>query len=139
MKCNYCIGIDTGVKTGIAIWYKKERKLISVETTTIHRAMETVLRMYKQDNTIFVRVEDARQRKWYGENVGKERMKGAGSVERDAKIWEDFLRDWGIPFEMVAPKNNKTKIAKTLFKYRTGYTKQTSEHGRDAAMLVFEY
>lgn len=139
MKYNYCIGIDTGVDTGIAVWDRKTRKLTSVKTTSIHRAMETVLKMYKLDNCILVRVEDARQRKWYGENVGKERLKGAGSVERDAKIWEDFLRDWGISFDMVAPKDNKTKMDKNVFKRRTGYAKQTSVHGRDAAMLVFGY
>ena len=139
MKYNYCIGKDTGVTTGIAIWNKKERKFSSIKSTTIHRAMETVWKMYKLDNAILVRVEDARLRKWYGENVGKERLKGAGSVERDAKIWEDFLRDLGVSFEMVAPKDNKTKMDKTVFKYRTGYIKATSVHGRDAAMLVYGY
>lgn len=56
MKYNYCIGIDTGVDTGIAVWDRKTRKLTSVKTTSIHRAMETVLKMYKLDNCILVGV-----------------------------------------------------------------------------------
>ena len=56
--------------------------------------------------------------------------------ETDAKIWEDFLTDKGILFELVAPKDNTTKLDAKSFAYRTGWTKQTNEHGRDAAGLV---
>ena len=36
---------------------------------------------------IKLRIEDARLRKWYG-NAGREELQGAGSVNRDASIWE---------------------------------------------------
>ena len=87
------------------------------------------------------RVEDARQRKWipnmgsFRNEIG--RAKGAGSVERDCSIWEDFLADIGIPCEMVAPKNNVTKLRQEAFSNLTGWTQRTNEHERDAAMLVF--
>jgi hypothetical protein len=38
---------------------------------------------------------------------------------------------------MVNPTSRKTKINKDYFQKLTGYKGNTSEHGRDAAMLVF--
>lgn len=45
----------------------------------------------------------------------------------------------GIPFELVAPKNNKTKVSADYFKKLTGWEGRTNEHERDCAMLVFGY
>lgn len=92
---------------------------------------------------VFVRVEDARQRTWVpwqkNEKAERGKREGAGSVKRDAKIWEDFLTDLGVPFEMVPPKNNKTKVSAEYLKQLTGYTGTTSKHARDAAMLVIGF
>ena len=65
------------------------------------------------------------------------RRQGAGSVKRDSQIWEDFLSDNGIRFEMRAPKNNTTKLSADVFKALTKWPKRTNSHERDAAMLVF--
>jgi hypothetical protein len=133
------IGIDTGVNTGIAIWNKDQKELVGVNTLAIHDAMEIVLNnLYVFGVNMFVRVEDARQRTWYGVS-GKEKLQGAGSVKRDASIWEDFLKAKGIPFEMVAPKNNRTKMDAKTFSKATGWNGRCSNHARDAAMLVYGY
>jgi hypothetical protein len=87
---------------------------------------------------VFIRVEDARLRTWFG-NTGHERLKGAGSVERDARIWEDFLQSIGANFEMVHPKYNKTKTDAIYFRKLTGWNGLTNEHSRDAGMLVFGF
>jgi hypothetical protein len=104
----------------------------------VHKAMEYVSEIAKEipNRKCLVRFEDARQRKWFG-NAGREQLQGAGSIKRDCAIWEDFLKDLGVDFEMVAPKNTVTKISKEYFKQLTGYKGVTSEHGRDAAMLVY--
>ena len=128
------IGIDSGKNTGIAIWNADSKTFEQIATVMIHRAMEAVLKEAAQ-NKIKVRVEDARLRKYYGQ-AGREKLQGAGSIKRDAVIWEDFLKDHEIPFEMVAPKNNKTKLSKQQFTAISKYTGLTSEHSRDAAMLV---
>lgn len=91
---------------------------------------------YMMGMDIFVRFEDARKRKWFGAK-GVEALQGAGSVKRDATVWQDFLQDLCIPYEAVAPKNNKTKITADYFRKVTGWEGRTSEHARDAAMLVF--
>lgn len=93
---------------------------------------------------LIVRVEDPRQRTWFGtERMTREeerkKLQGVGSVKRDASIWEDFLTDLGVEFEMVAPKRNVTKLPQDTFKTYTGWQNRTNEHGRDAAMLVFGF
>ena len=136
------IGIDTGVHTGLAIWDGKGRSFLSIEELKIHRAMNVVEALAKANpGEVRARVEDARQRKWIP-NMGSirneiGRAKGAGSVERDCSIWEDFLADINVPCEMVPPKNNVTKLRQEAFAKLTGWAQRTNEHERDAAMLVF--
>lgn len=137
------IGIDTGVNTGFATYSPISRRLYAVETLLIHQAMERVLEISKTMR-VKVRIEDARQRTWFGNaNDAKVRAKvdakqqGAGSVKRDATIWEDFLKDKGIAFEMVNPEKNKTKLEAEAFTKYTGWVGRTSNHARDAAMLVY--
>ena len=92
-----------------------------------------------EENTIFVRVEDSRQRKWFGK-AGREQLQGAGSIKRDVyRDWEDFLMDIGVNHEMVSPAKNRTKLKADTFKTYTGWGNPTNEHSRDAAMLVFNY
>lgn len=134
------IGIDTGVNTGLAFWDRDH--LTSVESMPIHEALLLVRDTWLQSGAVPVKVvfEDARKRKWYGTKTAQEdrsRLQGAGSVKRDCKIWEDALKDWGIPFVKVAPKNNMTKLSAEAFRRITGWKGRTNEHGRDAAMLVF--
>jgi hypothetical protein len=131
------IGIDSGVETGFAVWNKAERCLLQVCSLKIHQAMDRVLETHRLNpGNLIVRVEDARKRKWFG-NAGREQLQGAGSIKRDAVIWEDFLTDHKIPFEMIAPKNNKTKTDADYFKRITGWQARTNNHARDAAMLCF--
>lgn len=137
-----CVGVDTGTETGYAEWDTEKQCLISVTKLKIHQAMERVKDLNdKHPGKIMVRVEDPRQRTWFGRVMSREeerkKLQGVGSVKRDASIWDDFLKDLGIRYEMVAPKNNVTKLSQEKFKYYTGWAKQTNEHSRDAAMLVF--
>ena len=140
------IGIDTGVHTGYAVYDSRIQQLTAVGTDKIHNVMQLVsglndVSKEKGDN-IRVRVEDARKRTWYGFHTAKQdraRLQGAGSVKRDAQIWEDFLTDLCVDFEMVAPKNNATKLTAESFRKLTGWTGKTNEHGRDAAMLVYGF
>lgn len=135
----YIIGIDSGVNTGFAIWDKKLKEIVYLKTIKIHTALTEVKSMHLTfPGEVYVRVEDARKRKWFG-NAGREQLQGAGSIKRDATIWEDFLTDHAIDFEMVAPKNNKTKVTSEYFKMVTGWKGSTNVHNRDAAMLVYGF
>jgi hypothetical protein len=146
MKTNYkyYIGIDCGVNTGICVWIKGDKAIRHIATVRIHQAMEGVKFWHTTNpGAVLVRVEDARKRTWVpryeSESRERGRREGAGSVKRDAIIWEDFLSDLGVDFEMVAPKNNKTKLTAADFKRITHYSGSTSEHARDAAMLVIGF
>ncbi len=131
------IGIDPAVNTGFAVWSPTEKKLVHVSSMPIHKGVEYFMHMLPEVKaSTLVRVEDARLRRWFGSS-GPERWKGAGSIMRDCKIWEDFLTEIGIDVSLVPPKNNRTKLKADAFKALTGYDAKTNEHGRDAAMLVF--
>ena len=85
---------------------------------------------------LFVFIEDPRKAV-YKRQDDIHKAQGAGSVKRDATIWEDFLTDKRIPFAMVRPVKEMTKWSDAYFRKVTGYTGQTSVHARDAAMLVY--
>ena len=139
-----CIGIDPGTHTGVAVWDSREGKFLSLETLPIHRALEKVKemshpfwhmdRLYHDD--IQVVFEDARQRTWFGKGDTNAKLQGAGSVKRDCSIWEDFCTDYHIPFQAKPPVKGATKVSADYFKMISRYEGRTSEHSRDAAMLV---
>lgn len=136
------IGIDTGVHTGLAIYDSEKKVLSEVKTVKIHEAMLLVGTMKENGYKIRVRFEDARKRTWFGTHSAREdraRLQGAGSVKRDCQIWEDYLKEIDVDFEMVAPKYNATKMSAESFKRLTGFQGRTNEHGRDAAMLVYGF
>lgn len=134
------IGIDPGVTTGISFWDTRMKALTSVRSASFLEALDLIdllLVTYDREQ-LLVRFEDARLRKWFGKS-GREQLQGAGSIKRDCSLWEDYLTKEGIPFEKVAPKDNKTKLNAVAFKSITGWAKATNEHSRDSAMLCYGY
>ena len=132
-----CIGIDPGTHTGVAVWDSREGKFLSLDTLLIHDALDLVKRYANINNRdMQVVFEDARQRKWFGHGDTSAKLQGAGSVKRDCSIWEDFCKDYGIPYWAKPPVKGATKVSAEYFKMVSHYTGRTSEHSRDAAMLV---
>lgn len=134
------IGIDTGVKTGYAVAHDlgSGGKLEEVQTLSITKAMDRVKQLAEQygKENMKLYIEDARKRTYV--TGGREKLQGVGSVKRDALIWDDWCKEQEFHYLMVHPKANTTKLKAERFKQLTGYVKRTSEHGRDAAMLVFK-
>ena len=131
------IGIDVGVHTGYAVWNGSERRFEEIRTVGICEAMDAVIRRFNAGQDIRVVFEDARQRRWFG-TKGRESLQGAGSIKRESAIWEDFLAFHNIPFEMRGPKAGMTKWDARYFAKVTGWQGRTSEHARDAALLVYQ-
>lgn len=131
------IGIDPGTKTGLAIMDARTGQFLSIETLPIHIAMLRVAEA-KRDHpaAVHVIVEDARQRKWLPKNSGREKLQGAGSIKRDCAIWEGYLAYLGLPYLMRPPRPGTTKWGKAYWQKTTGWKGRTSEHARDAALLV---
>lgn len=141
-KPRYIIGIDPGTHTGLAMWDREEKKLVYTQSIAIHKAIESIQATFKfekhDDSEFLFRIEDARLRKWFGKST-KGKDQGAGSIKRDCSIWEDFMKDWGLNYEMVNPKNQITKLSSEQFNSLTGWEGKTNEHSRDAAMLCWEF
>ena len=137
-----CIGLDPGKNTGIAVWNTETQSFETVDTVLIHEALFAIWdRWAHYDDDVRVYFEDARKRQYLPRerNASEYRGKlmGAGSVKRDSVIWQDALTDWGIPFTMVPPRAGATKWTADTFRRITGYTGRTSNHARDAALLVY--
>lgn len=129
------IGIDAGVSTGFAVWNREEKRFEEVCSMMLHEALFKVKKMKEEGVHLVVVVEDARLAV-HGRRVEAHKAQGAGSVKRDAKIWEDFLKAEGIEHLMSRPNKALTKIDAASFKQYTGWKEQTNNHARDAAMMV---
>ena len=134
------IGIDPGTHTGVAIWDNKQQEFVELATIPIHQALLKVKNYYNDNkglSKICVVFEDARQRTWFGKDKNTNaKLQGAGSIKRDCSIWEDFCKDYQIPFLAVPPMKGGTKLSESYFKTISGWKGRTSNHARDAAMLV---
>lgn len=129
------IGIDPGVNTGFAV--AENGVLLDVETIKIHEAMFRIKTMVDSGYALKVRIENPNLRKWFGpEKNRRDKAQGAGSIKRDYKIWEDFLNSEKIPFEPVAPKDIPN-LADGPFRAVTGWKGRTSQHAREAAILIY--
>ena len=132
------IGIDPGTHTGVAVWDSKAQAFVELATIPIHQALIKVM-MWRDriGHDLQVVFEDARQRTWFGRDKNtKATLQGAGSIKRDCSIWEDFCRDYQIPFVAVPPMKGGTKVSESYFKTISGWKGRTSNHARAAAMLV---
>ena len=137
----YWIGIDPGVHTGIAVWDGKERRFLEVRTLPIVRALE-LCEEYRHSLPFDMVFEDARRRTWIPQEKSiseyRGKLMGAGSVKRDCDIWEEYCTEHSIPFTAIPPRKGLTKWDAETFSRITGWKGRTSNHARDAALLVFQ-
>lgn len=135
------VGIDPGVHTGFAVWSSTAKTFLRVETLGITDALLAVLGYQEGGAVMHVIFEDARQRKWLPREMSNSeyrgKLMGAGSVKRDCDIWEEFCKAHEIPFTAIPPRKGLTKWTPESFARLTGWKGRTSNHARDAAMLVF--
>ena len=130
------VGIDPGVSTGLALWDSVDKRLLEVLTLGILQAQQYVLTLKNLGNLSHIVMEDARLRTgWFGENSAA-KQQGAGSIKRDCSIWTEFCDMHGILLRSVSPKHKGAKVDAAMFAKLTKWEGRTSEHARDAAMLV---
>lgn len=131
------VGIDPGVNTGVAIWDYVHKRYVDIRTMPIHEAWK-LLNAIKPFVEIVI-VEDVRKLKRRG-GLDPARIQGAGSVKRDCSAWEKFLSGSGYGYVMrPIGKYSVRKCSTDYFKATTEWPHITSSHGRDAAMLVFQW
>lgn len=137
------VAIDPGVHTGFAVIIDNS-KFFELCTLSIYSAQDRVMELVAcfGVDCVLVVFEDCRLRTWVNPRLGKERMRGIGSVERDCSIWQEFCERNGLRFHCAHPKElagTDTKDDKWLFAEITGHPYDTSPHARDAGMLARKY
>ncbi len=131
------IGIDPGVKTGMAIIDIGQYSFIG--TMSILEAIFEIRQMCKNDTQIEIHIENPNLRKWYGKNSNA-KQQGAGSIKRDYSIWVEFGKMYNIPIIEVAPKDIGSVFDNdVVFKAATKWKGRTSIHARDAARIIYRY
>lgn len=138
------IGIDPGTHTGFAVWDSTSRSFLEVATYPLWKAMDEVRKWnytcLAQQTELVIIFEDARKRTWFQKDRNSSEYRGhlmgAGAAKRDAAIWEEFLSGNRILFQAHKPRAGMTKWSAAYWAGVTGWKGRTSEHARDAALLV---
>ncbi len=136
------VGVDLGAKTGWAVWDRATRKFLQVETLPAWKLFETIYKLDEQmtlDNeTYLLSIEDPRKMKIPPGRIGSEaRLQGVGAVKWFARQLELFCEANAIPYQMKRPNPKYTKLDPEYFRQMTGWTGRTSNHARDACMMVY--
>lgn len=150
----FIIGIDGGIHTGFAVWDTEEKTFTHISTTNfwdVFNLIEeflihiTALCAGYPQNKIVIYVEDPAQNKPVWRRHGmkdheyQKKCQSVGGVKRETTLLIEGLRIKGYEVKAIRPqKGSHTKMKADAFKKLTKYEGRTSEHGRDAAMLVFQ-
>lgn len=129
---NVKIGIDPGNHTGVAV--TQNGQLIWVVTLKLHRAMIFVRHVCETfaDTERRIYIEDGRKR--FGRPMTNVSLT---SLKRDCKIWEEYLREFGLSHEFVKPSDGWPGLDAAVFNRLTHWDQRTSQHARDATMLIW--
>lgn len=138
------IGLDPGANTGLATWDSDKEDLYIYPAMDFWSAVDEVFDLLNRavekganvkfyieaphlNNPVFPNKLTGRKRDRYAMNVG--------SNKRDGKLWIALAEMRGWDFVAVQPTTSKW--SKKKLETITGYTGQSSEHGRDAAKIIF--
>lgn len=133
------LGIDPGTRTGLAKWDGSDLKIWPAKDFWSAFDIFHELRVDYGDDLVTVIEKPDLNRPLFNKRItGRKRDRYAmnvGSVKRDGQLWVAYMEHRGFPYKAVRPSTSKWD-ADTLRRI-TGYRGRTSEHGRDAAKLVF--
>ncbi len=134
----HLIGIDPGMNCG---WAETNTngKLIVIKTVKLWKLI-TYLNSFTETfkENVIIRIEDPNT--WIpfkGQKHNACRLQGVGGVKQTYKHIIEFLEDNGFEYQNTRIQGNYKKMTSLKFKQITGWDKPTNEHGRDAAMLVW--
>lgn len=149
------IGIDPGVNVGLAVWCTKSKtfdKLVTVDFWECIGFLQrnAVADQNGEDTQLPWEIEQWKvvlenpsfnrptfdhgvQNRKIRENISQK----VGSNKRDAQLIYQFCKLNKIACELVAP-NTRGKLNAIAFKNITRHEGDTSQHARDAGMLVFQ-
>ena len=142
------IGIDP--PKGMARMDGKTGRIISIETMDfwgIVEALRGIAALVKNGiETAMVYIEAPQINKptfFHGQTNSRVRERisqNVGSNKRDSALLIELCQRLGLNVVPVPPRRkNNTKHSPEIFEKITGWKNRTSEHGRDAAMLIVNH
>ena len=150
------IGIDPGSKTGLATWIngalvpytltfwgaiKLLDQLHAIKSDPLNLKNDRIpgnihRRPHAKQTTFHRRLANETQKSYQARM--QKIAQNVGENKRDAKLLFEYFDEKGWTYYRMRPrKGSMTKIDAAQFKKITGYKKRTSQHARDAAMLVY--
>ncbi len=137
----FFLGLDPGRQTGWAVWDAAREVFVEILTADFWKAYAMV-QTYRPahcciviempsgatyDHDLDQTPDKARRREKVSRNVG--------SVQREAQLLAEGLDRLGYTVRRIRPR--QSKLGARAFRRLTSYAGRTSQHGRDAGMLVF--
>ena len=140
------IGIDAGVHTGIAAKDMQTSQWVILKTVSFWEAIDTLQKLNGLYVIRRVVIEDPSQNKPVFMKNGMPRShvsqylkiaQNVGMNKRDAMRLIEYCERHGWTVQAVRPTSKSlTKLSSKRFQQLTGIKQRTSEHVRDAAMLI---
>lgn len=146
----YSIGLDPGVKTGFCLYDNTARKIVKLCTLEFWEVFDIISQL--NDSYItgikrlkFVIENPALNKPTFNKEGGNTALKmqkiaqNVGYNKREAMLLIEGIRRLGYEVKEVVPSKKsayKGKITKQFFNKLSGWTGSSSQHARDAGMLV---
>lgn len=138
MNYRYAIGVDPGVTTGIAVWDRREKALTRMESMTWWEAFDWIAGL--DPTEYWITVEDSSKNnftyKRHGGDISRKISRNAGMNQGMSRLMIEGLKRRGFTVREVVPGGRK-KLNSDMFRLYTKWEDCTSQHARDAAMMVF--
>jgi hypothetical protein len=136
---NRIIGIDGGTKTGLADWNPHQKRFMRIATLDFWSAFFEVCETDASETLLVIEDPQANRPVFHRAGVTDRRaMKVAqnvGAVKRESRLLAEGFERAGYRVVLVRPGGRKWDAA--TFRALTRHVGRTSQHGRDAAKLVF--
>lgn len=135
------IGIDGGASTGYAVWDRPSKTLMTVKTLDFWSTIEQLGKDFVEGETCIVIENPSAIKGLYhrmreaNPNIMANKGQKVGRVKRESELMMMYFEKSNWDYIPVAP--TRSKVSADYFKTLTGWQKTCSQHGRDAAMLVF--
>jgi len=132
----FLIGIDPGKNTGFAAYDTEKKAFVMCNTYSFWETIELLEHYRPQGFLAYVELPKTKH-VWHSgaksQNAKNRTAVNVGSVIREAELIVEWLEREEVEHKTVAPKG---KVNDAVFRKLTGWTGRTSQHARDAGMLL---
>ena len=136
VKRQFIIGIDPGKKTGYAVFDCKGGVFTRIETSNFWDVYLDVIGLSDEyDISVFIEVSTKSHVWHHRAGVGRMAKVGqdVGGVRVMGQLLVEGFERYGLAVKQVEPGG---KVGAEHFEAFSGFVGRTSQHGRDAAMMV---